>query len=161
MGSTRPTVWKYQHDGAGHRHPLQTRVALAFLAGAVVSVAVFGFVLPGLVLTAIAVAVYTRSVKKIMVGPRRMVCGDDIVYYGNVVRMSLQEDAGVLQLETASGQRFVLSRDRFPTNARKTDKIRKNKAAKFTKVSQGLIARVLRASPDVQTTGIPDGPTAT
>ena len=54
---------------------------------------------------------------------------------------------GTLELFGADGQVLRLERDKFPTNARKADKITKNKATKFEKVSSRIIERVLHAAP--------------
>ena len=41
-----------------------------------------------------------------------------------------------------------VERERFPTNARKKDKIAINKAAKFSKVSARIVEKVRRATPE-------------
>ena len=40
-----------------------------------------------------------------------------------------------------------LERDKFPTNARKPDKITRNKATKFEKVSARIVEHVRKAAP--------------
>ena len=47
----------------------------------------------------------------------------------------------------------MLERDKFPTGARKADKIKKNKAAKFDKVSSKIIEKVKKAAPRVDMIG--------
>ena len=60
---------------------------------------------------------------------------------------------GSLHVQSANGQSFVLERDKFPTGARKADKIAKNKAAKFEKVSNKIIEKVRKANGDADVSG--------
>lgn len=158
MDETRFATWKYNHPGAGYRTPGRlVGIAVAAVA-AITGLAVF---LPiGIFLAALALALAFSTSKKILVGPRYAICGPSLVYYNNVVDMSLDETAGTLRLVSANQQAFVLERDKFPTNARKKDKITRNKAEKFAKVSRNLIGKVLRASPNVRTSGVPHGVTS-
>jgi len=151
MDEARFATWKYQHAGAGYRSRARLIWAAVFFAGALTA-----FRLPPLAIGLLiaSLVLFFTSTKKIFVGPRYLICGQTIVYYNNVVRMTLEEGSGVLSLVTAANQTFVLERDKFPTNARKADKIKKNKASKFAKVSANLIAKVLRAVPQVETSGI-------
>ena len=55
---------------------------------------------------------------------------------------------------SASGKQFVLERERFPTNARKTGKIAHNRAVKFDKVSAKIVEKVCKASPAVERLGV-------
>ncbi len=72
-----------------------------------------------------------------------------IVYFGNVKRMTLSPAHGKLRLECTNGKAFVLERDKFPTGARKAEKIKKNKAKKFDKVSSKIMEKVRAASANV------------
>ena len=60
--------------------------------------------------------------------------------------MVLSRSSGTLELFGADGPVLRLERDKFPTNARKPDKITRNKATKFEKVSARIIERVLHAA---------------
>ena len=153
MDETRFATWKYNHPGTGYRTPGRlVGIAVAAVA-AITGLAVF---LPiGLFLAALALAIAFSTSKKILVGPRYAICGQSLVYYNNVVEMSLDEGAGILRLVSANQKPFVLERDKFPTGARKKDKIARNKAEKFAKVSRNLIGKVLHAAPHVRTSGIP------
>lgn len=154
MDATKFAAWKYQHAGPGYRSRRQQVAAAVLLAGALV--AHFGWHLTpvAIALAAIGLLALLYSRKKILLGPRYLICGNDIVYYGNVVRLELDEAAGSLLLVTASEQSFVLEREKFPTNARKAEKIARHKAAKFSKVAYNIINHVRRAAPGVQTTGL-------
>jgi hypothetical protein len=90
--------------------------------------------------------------RRLCLGARYLLCGNTVVYYANVRKMVLRPGQDLV-LAWADGS-FMLQLDKFPTNARKDAKIRKNKAAKFEKVSNGIIRRVLLASPTVETSGI-------
>jgi hypothetical protein len=87
--------------------------------------------------------------RQLLLGPRYLLCGNAIVYFGNVKRMTLTRSQGKLRLECTNGKAFVLERDKFPTGARKTDKIAKNKAKKFDKVSSKIMEKVRAASANV------------
>jgi hypothetical protein len=156
MDRTTFATWKYQHAGAGYRHRARVALAAALLVAALVAGTLFAdkSMAPAIILFLLALVTYFHSRKVILVGPRYFICGNVIVYYANVTRMALNDGAGTLRLVTASGQNFTLERDNFPTGARKADKITKNKAAKFAKVSANLIAKVQRASPAVETMGM-------
>ncbi|MGB2881176.1 MAG: hypothetical protein WBC08_05310, partial [Rhodoferax sp.] len=82
-----------------------------------------------------------------------LLCGNSIVYYANVNRLTLSGANGTLRLQSQNGKSFVLERDKFPTGARKADKIKKNKAAKFDKVSSKIIEKVKKAAPRVDMIG--------
>src|SRR3990167_5715060 len=120
------------HAHAGAAMALRATV-LAFPAGAVL------WVLP--LLARLTAGRYLQ------LGPRYLLCGDSIVYYGNVRRLVLSRSSGTLELFGADGPVLRLERDKFPTNARKPDKITRNKATKFEKVSARIIERVLQAAP--------------
>jgi hypothetical protein len=71
-----------------------------------------------------------------------------------VKRLTLTRGSGTLRVQSSNGQNFVLERDKFPTNARKADKIKKNKAVKFDKVADKLIEKVRKAAPGASLTGV-------
>jgi hypothetical protein len=87
-------------------------------------------------------------------GPRYLLCGQTIVYYANVKRLTLSRGTGTLRVQSNNGQSFVLERDKFPTNARKADKIQKNKAAKFDKVADKIIDKVRKATTSADLIGV-------
>ena len=96
---------------------------------------------------------YLMAGKFLKLGPRYLLCGKSIVYYANVKRVVQSTAKGSLQLQSTNGQMFVLERDKFPTGARKADKIAKNKAAKFDKVSAKIIEKVRKANGDADVSG--------
>lgn len=145
------TTWKYGHEGPGYRSRQRRISAAGTLAAALLALWLF-FPL-GIVLLIAAAVSFFGSAKMLRLGPRYLLCGKAIVYYGNVVKVSLDEEAGRLTLQSADDRSFVLERERFPTNARKTDKIARNKAAKFGKVTGRIIERIQKASPGVEVSG--------
>lgn len=151
MDTSKFDTWKYKHDGAGYRSRKQWLIAAILFGVALFARVPFQY-LALAALICLAIALF--SSKKIFLGPRYLICGNSIVYYNNVERLALDETAGRLQLVTASNQAFTLERERFPTNARKADKIVRNKAAKFNKVAHHIIVRVQRAVPGVQASGL-------
>jgi len=148
------SAFKYQHDGQGSINAKRQwfiRITLGIAALATVLFFPFG----GLLLLLPLIAYLSRP-KLLYVGPRYLICGDKIVYFGNVNAMALDNSSGTLSLTPANAHRFTLERDKFPTSARKANKIKTNQAAKFEKVSAKLIQKVLKASPQVVLSGIPD-----
>ena len=146
MDQSQLAVFKYKHDD---RTALSVRRKIFFAVSLVVSLVLSFVLFPGGALTLfVPLVAWFGSVKKIYVGPRYLVCGNQIVYYANVTKLTLDEAAGVLSLQSANGKLFRIERERFPTNARKKDKIAINKAAKFSKVTARIVEKVRRATPE-------------
>ncbi len=152
MDMKRFSAFKYQHTGPAE-------VSLARLRATKVTavlalIAAIAFFPAGLGAFLVPLLVYYSAPKMLYLGPRYLICGEIIIYFGNVVQMELNDAGGTLKLVTGSKNTFVLDRDNFPTNARKTAKVAANKSAKFTKASSRLIDKILKASPDVEIRGI-------
>lgn len=144
MDESRFSTWKYQYRGPGYRSRARKILAGALLLGALLALrepplAIFLFV-------AFLVVLLTPS-RKILVGPRYLLCGSEIVYFANIDRVDRDEVDGTLRLGGSDSLSFVLERDKFPSNARKEDKIRRNRAAKFAKVADRIVAQVRAANP--------------
>jgi hypothetical protein len=154
MDASKFATWKYKHLGAGYRSRKQWLFAAILFGVALVAQVRFHHLPLAIAFALIGLVVALLGSKKIFLGPRYLICGDSIVYYNNVERLELDEAAGRLLLVTASDQAFTLERERFPTNARKADKIARNKAAKFSKVAHNIIVRVQRSVPGVQASGL-------
>lgn len=167
MADSPLPTWKYDHEFPQRRPggPSGVRIlASAVLGAALVTagVLVLGFgpadllarpvrALAALLAFAAVTLVLSRfragQRKCISVGRRYLVCGSQIVYFGNVTAAALDERHGRLQLTTVFGGCFLLEQRRFPTNARKADKIARNTGAKFTKVATRILTAVQQASP--------------
>ena len=145
-------VFKYKHDDPVVRSGI---VWAGWWALAVLT-ALFFFVLGPFAIIpcgiAIAFMVKKWPRKQLFLGTRYLVCGNTVAYYKNIERMSLRP--GHLVLFWGNKQSFKLEETRFPTNARKPHKIKANKEAKFKKVSDKIIERVLAESPRVELNGI-------
>lgn len=87
--------------------------------------------------------------KPLLIASRYLILGNRIIYYRNVARASLDKDKQVFTLLTHKGQSVMIAAEKFPTNARKSDKIRRNKGAKFDKVTERIISRLRAATPDI------------
>ena len=140
-------TFKYKH---GTRARLTTQrkifVALCLILAGMLSFVFFPFaIVAGLVSL---VVFFTRG-RTLAVGPRYLICGDEIIYYANVTQMALNEPLGRLELTLSSGKHFTLEREQFPTGARKTHKIAANQAAKFNKVSSRIIEKIRRTRPEL------------
>lgn len=142
-------VFKYKH---GDRVSLSGKRKLFFLVSLILSLMLAKLLFPfGLLALIIPLLAFFGGAKTLSVGPRYLVCGDHIVYYANVTQLQLSEAEGVLSLQTSGGKSFVIEREKFPTNARKANKVAANKAAKFNKVTAKIIDKVRRVSPAVAT----------
>ncbi len=141
-------IFKYQHADPVTRGALRIWITGVSLLVAVAVMGRFVFVVGAMLLVVPAIA-WLSAPRQLLLGPRYLLCGNTIVYFGNVKRMTLAPAQGKLRLECTNGKAFVLERDKFPTGARKTDKIAKNKAKKFDKVSSKIIEKVRAASANV------------
>ena len=138
-------VFKYKHGG---RVALSGKRKLFIIATLVLAAIVaFASVQGGLVVFLFPVLAFFGRSGTLAVGPRYLVCGDDIVYFANVTQVTLSEAKGRMDLVTTGGKTFSLEREKFPTNARKTAKIAANKAVKFNKATAKIIDKVRRAAP--------------
>ena len=154
MKKANVAIFKYEHDDPLERSSTQLKV-LAVLALA--ALCCFFIAIPLGVFAAAGVAVYAliaRPKKLICVTPRYLICGRKILYYRNVRKLVLVKKEGQLSVFFGDGKSLMVEQKRFPTNARKPDKIKKNKAAKFDKVSGKIIQKVLTSSPKVELVGI-------
>lgn len=151
MDEAQLARWKYQHDAPGSRSPRQKWAAGILLVLALLTMKP----LPplGIFLFIVSLLVFFSTSKTVMVGPRYLICGTRIVYFANVSRVDLDHDQGNLRLTSLDGSTLSLERSKFPSNARKADKIQRNQAAKFAKVAKNLIERVRRAAPEAVITG--------
>ena len=137
--------YKYQHTG---RVALSGKRKLVFFASLMLAVLVSILLFPfGLLALIAPVLVFLTRPRTLSIGPRYLICGNDIVYFANVTQVELVESTGRLSLQTSSGKTVLIESERFPTNARKTNKIAANKAAKFNKVSAKIMEKVRRATP--------------
>lgn len=140
--------WKYK--GGAPLPPGPLRQGL-FYATLLLALAVSILAFPGgLLVFAIPLLIRFAVPRELLIGPRYLLCGSDIVYFGNVDKVVLDEARGRMTLISGARPCFVLEREKFPTNARKSDKIAANKAAKFAKVSAKLLERIRQASPAVE-----------
>lgn len=78
----------------------------------------------------------------LIIASRYVIVGDAIVYYRNVSRVQLDRERRTLTLCSSRGAQLVIEAERFPTNARKADKIRSNTTAKFDKAVEKLMQRL-------------------
>ncbi len=138
--------FKYPHGGRPLIGPVRRGV---MYGGAVLALLATVLAFPvGAALWLVPVVARLSAARYLQIGPRYLLCGDTILYYGNVQRMVLAKAEGRLTLYGADkGKPLVIERSKFPTNARKPDKIAKNKDTKFEKVSARIVGHVLQAAP--------------
>lgn len=152
MPPTEFSIFKYQHADPASLGP---RRQLVVYLGLVLAVFVTVLKFPhGAWLFFLPLVAYLSAGRQLLLGPRYLLCGKTIVYYGNVKHLTLSPVPGTLRVQSANGHVFVLERDKFPTGARKAEKIAKNKAAKFDKVCAKIVEKVLSAGAEVELVGI-------
>ena len=145
MDQTQLASFKYKHQG---RTRLSGKRKLFILVSLILSPIVAFATFPGgLLFFAVPLGAFLFRQSTLSIGPRYLICGEQIIYYANVTGLDLSEAEGILTLSLAGGKRFAIEREKFPTNARKTPKIAANKAAKFKKVTSKIIEKVRRLSP--------------
>lgn len=144
MDESHFNAWKYQHPGAGYRSRRQLIWATLLFIGSLLAIKLWPL---ALALFAASLVCLLISSKKILVGSRYLICGSEIVYFANLARLDRYDTLGTLRLTSHDQACFVLEREKFPTNARKADKISRNKAAKFAKVADRIVAQVRAANP--------------
>jgi len=155
MATPDLTIFKYQHSDRVVPSGVGWLAFLAFLA--VLAISIYFLGPGGIIVTVIGAIVsgFAWPKRRLCVGMRYLICGNTVVYYANIRKMVLTHGKGdELVLHWGTNGTFKLERERFPTNARKAPKIEKNKTAKFEKVSNGIIRRVLLAAPAVELVGI-------
>ncbi len=91
--------------------------------------------------------------ERLCISPRYLVCGKTVLYFRNVQALEIHGSDGRLKLTALNGEQIVLERDKFPTNARKKDKIAANKQAKFSKVAKKILDKVKAHAPTAQVKG--------
>lgn len=151
MTPTKFATFKYRHADRSNPSPERRWFAYGCLAVAVLTT-LLAFPV-GAVTLLVPLIAWLSAPRQLQMGPRYLLCGEAIVYYANVKRATVSKAKGSLQLQSANGQVFVLERDKFPTGARKADKIAKNKAAKFDKVSAKLLEKIRKANAAAEVVG--------
>lgn len=154
MDNRRFAAWKYDH---GDKTRLTLRQRQIVCTGLLLVVPACLVAIPAGILLVIAVCIYLGIVWPkvgLILGPRTLQSGNRLVYFNQVTRVQLEAAAGEMTLYSGDREVFRLEMARFPTNARKPDKIARNKRAKFDRVAARLAARVRAASPDVEMRGV-------
>lgn len=88
--------------------------------------------------------------KTLLISSRYLILGDRIIYFGTVSRAHLDKEKQTLTLTPKRGAPLVIAADKFPTNARKPDKIRINRGAKFDRVAERIITRLRSVAPGAE-----------
>lgn len=149
MAVTNFSIFKYKHGQRTTATPAQAIWAAGLLlagVGLMLKVPILGIVL---IIVAAVVFFSSSDSKGLMIGPRYLICGASILYYRNLARIELQS-TGTLDLLDQSGNQLRIEKAKFPTGARKTDKIERNTAAKFSKAAGKIIQKVAAIAPDVE-----------
>lgn len=151
MTAPRFAFVPYAHDGPSTVGPTRLRLIYVSLAIAVLTTLLFfPFGAVGLL---VPWAARLTAPRLLQIGPRYLLLGKQLFYYGNARQLMLSRAQGTLHLIDDDGRTLLLERSKLQTNARKPDKIARNKAAKFDKVSTLIIERVRLLAPDAVITG--------
>ena len=144
-----PAAFKYQVAGSSSAGLVATLITSAIVS--IIATANFGaWCLLGLALP-LAIAIHLireGSRKTLIISPRYLIVGEQIVYYATVSRAVVDRHKQTLTLTSDKGKRVVIEAERFPTNARKDFKIKANKTAKFDKACEKVLARLQGVTPE-------------
>lgn len=87
---------------------------------------------------------------KILITDRCVIIGEKVIYYNNLARASINHnDSSIFDIVTKNRKHYVIETDRFPTNARKSWKIEKNKKNKFEKITNKILENIAKCAPEV------------
>lgn len=139
------TAYTYQHPDRVTR----SRPRVVFVLASVVlalAVAAVGDAVVGAALLLVPLIAWVAAPRQLLVGPRYLLCGNAIVYFGNVKRMTLSPSHGKLRLECTNGTAFVLERRKLSRSVRAVEKLVPRKATRFDALSAKIIAQVHAAS---------------
>lgn len=145
MQTTTFTRFSYQHDDGVSLSPQRIWFMCAGLAIGVATMGLFSVAIGAALLT-VPLITWLTTPRQLLLGPRYLLCGSAIVYFGNVKRMTHSRTHGKLRLECTSGSAFVLERRRFPRWFRLADKLVKSKTKRFDDLSARIIKHVQAAS---------------
>lgn len=137
--------FSYQHADGVNRSTLRIWFTGASLLIAVATTAVLASAFAA-VLLAVPLIAWLATPRQLLLGPRYLLCGNTIIYFGNVKRMTLSPTLGKLRLECTSGTAFVLERRRFPRSTRMAENLLKSKTTRFDRLSARIIEQVRAAS---------------
>jgi hypothetical protein len=143
--STAFTRFAYQHDDGVNHSPQRILFVGASALGAIAVMGLLSVAI-GAVLLGIPLLVWLATPRQLLMGSRYLLCGNTIVYFGNVKRMTLSPALGKLRLECTSGTAFVLERRRFPRSTRMAESLLKKPTTRFEELSAKIIEHVHAAS---------------
>ncbi len=143
--STAFARFAYQHDDGVNHSQQRIWCVWTSMLGALAIMALLSAGI-GAVLMCIPLIAWLTAPRQLLLGPRYLLCGNTIVYFGNVKRMTLLPAHGKLRLECTNGVAFVLERHRFPSRLRMVEMLVKSRASRFDTLSTRIIAHVRAAS---------------
>ncbi len=144
-----PAAFKYQVAGSSNAGLVATLITSAIVS--IIATANFGaWCLLGLLLPlGIAIHLIREGMRKtLIISPRYLIVGEQIVYYATVSKAIVDRHKQTLTLVSGKGKQVVIEADRFPTNARKDFKIKANKTAKFDKACEKVLSRLQGVTPE-------------
>lgn len=91
-----------------------------------------------------------KSNHKIFIGNRYVIIGEKIIYYNNLAGIQISGDGSrIYEMISKTNKSYKIELDRFPTNARKSWKIEKNKKDKFEKITTKISNNIQKRAPHV------------
>jgi hypothetical protein len=135
------TCFRYQHTDGVTRSRQRLMFVGSTLALALVVATMFAAPV-GAALLAVPLFAWLAVPRQLLLGPRYLLCGNTIVYFGNVKRVTLSSVHGKLRLECTNGTAFVLERRRFPRSVRPIEKLVNCQATQFDRLTTQIIAQV-------------------
>ena len=150
MESKGPAAFKYEVTGGGKG--MQVLLLIAVLAITVFGMAKLSpwFGLGLLIPLGIAVQLVRAAGKKnLIIAPRYLIVGTEIIYYAVVTQARLDRRKQALTLQSERGRRVTVEAERFPNTARKAEKIRINRTGKFEKAVEKILQRLPGVTPEI------------
>lgn len=150
MENKGPAAFKYKVSGGGQGG--RVAMLVVSLALSIVGMAHLspwfglGLLIP---LWIIVRLVRAAARKNLIIAPRYLIVGNEIIYYAAVTQARLDRRKQTLTLQSERGRRVTVEAERFPTNARKAEKIRINRTGKFEKAVEKILQRLPGVTPDV------------
>jgi hypothetical protein len=83
----------------------------------------------------------------IYITDRYLIVGNKVIYFSNINESKLDKEKSIMTISTVDGNTIQIGASHFPTNARKPEKIAKNKKDKFIKATERISARLKELSP--------------
>jgi hypothetical protein len=152
MAAKEYPEYKYESgakSGSGSRVLIITILTITIL---IVGINLFPLLLILMVIPVYLIVKVVQSANQdiIYITDRYMIVGSKVIYFSNINDSKLDKEKSIMTISTVDGNTIQIGASHFPTNARKPEKIAKNKKDKFIKATERISARLKEVSPGTQ-----------